>query len=452
MSTYHQLRRLFTELSLAALATQAMGCDDSISRAGFEAIACEPAGLLSEAAFRSEADYLAIRRIALFSDLTVDPNQVPMVEGATGVPCAGAPDQTACQTALAALPLTPGFGNMEWVYTGDFSQRQLVWTRGAETGVITNVAELRELLGTIETPEQAALLASFSGSRLTCGGPNANTVEDGFLLITSSGVACGRGTSRSEHLVLVTPSGEITVERSVVVERGDSNCVIGRLTDGVAGPQRTPHTDLGSYFAEMARLEATAVLAFERLERELSALGAPAALVARAHSAARDEARHTDMVNALAAAFGGDHAEAPVAPAWPTRSALDLALENAAEGCVRETYGALVATYQAASAEDPRVRAALTRIAADETEHAAFSWDLGAWLDQQLTSAEQAQVLARRAHAIEAFEAPYDNGLPASASALLGLPDVATRDLLFRALHQSVWSDTGAAQQPVTRA
>lgn len=444
MSTYHQLRRLFTELSLAALATQAMGCDDGISRSGFETISCAPAILLSDVAFRSEADYLAIRRIALLSDLSVDTSQAPVSEGATGVACDGAPDEAACLAALAALPLTPGFGDGEWIFSGDFSHRQLVWTRGAETGVITTTAELLEFMGTIETPQQAALLANSMGRQITCVGPNAHQVEDGFHLITTSGVACGRGTSRSEHLVLVTPSGDITVERSEVVERGDSNCVIGRLTDGVAGPQRTPHTDLGSYFSEMARLEATAVLAFERLERELFALGAPAALVARARSAATDEARHTDMVNALAAAFGGDHAEAPVAPAWTTRSALDLALENAAEGCVRETYGALVATYQAASAEDPRVRAALTRIAADETEHAAFSWDLAAWLDQQLTTAEQAQVLARRAHAIEAFEAPYDNGLPASASVLLGLPDVATRDRLFHALHQSVWSGTRA--------
>jgi hypothetical protein len=191
----------------------------------------------------------------------------------------------------------------------------------------------------------------------------------------------------------------------------------------------------------MARLEATAVLAFERLERELVALGAPASLVDRARSAARDEAHHTELVNALTEAFGGRRADAPVAPTWLTRRELDLALENAAEGCVRETYGALMATYQAASAKDPQVRAALTRIAADETEHAAFSWDLAAWLDQQLTSAERTQVLGHRAHAIEAFEAPYENDLPPSACALLGLPDATTRSELFRALHLSVWSD-----------
>jgi hypothetical protein len=240
LTTYSQLRRLFTDLSLAALATHAMGCvDDSISRSGFTEISCAPAILLAEAAFRSEADYLAIRRIALLSDLSVDASQAPMSEGATGVPCAGAPDQTACQAALAALPLTPGFGNTGWADT-PFSHRQLVWTRGAETGVISSEAELLEFLGTLETPEQAALFANFTGAQLTCIGPNARPVEDGFHLITSTGAACGVGTSRSEHLVLVTPSGEITVERSEVVERGDSNCVIGRLTDGVAGPQRTP--------------------------------------------------------------------------------------------------------------------------------------------------------------------------------------------------------------------
>ena len=47
-----------------------------------------------------------------------------------------------------------------------------------------------------------------------------------------------------------------------------------------------------------------------------------------------------------------------------------IAIENAVEGCVRESFGALLATWQAKTAGDARVRAAMKRIARDETRHA----------------------------------------------------------------------------------
>jgi len=58
---------------------------------------------------------------------------------------------------------------------------------------------------------------------------------------------------------------------------------------------------------------------------------------------------------------------------------VDVALENAVEGCVRETYGALIATRQAEAASDPVVRRAMRKIAADETAHAALSWDVASF-------------------------------------------------------------------------
>lgn len=50
-----------------------------------------------------------------------------------------------------------------------------------------------------------------------------------------------------------------------------------------------------------------------------------------------------------------------------------LALENAVEGCVRETFGALCGGYQAARAADPVVRRTLAQITRDETTHALVS-------------------------------------------------------------------------------
>jgi hypothetical protein len=201
--------------------------------------------------------------------------------------------------------------------------------------------------------------------------------DEGIEVLTTTGDTCGPGTMRSEHILLIAPDGTATVRRSVVVELGDPNCVIGRLTSDVAPPAWASHADLGSYFAEMAALEASAVVAFERLARELLWLGAPSELVARARSGRDDEARHVHQMAELAQVFGAESlgeerltvaaAEMLELAALPPRSAFDIALENAREGCVRETYGALVATHQAQRATDTRVAETLKHIACDET-------------------------------------------------------------------------------------
>jgi hypothetical protein len=71
---------------------------------------------------------------------------------------------------------------------------------------------------------------------------------------------------------------------------------------------------------------------------------------------------------------------ARVAVSAPVQRSLEqLAVENAVEGCVRETYGALLATWQARAAAEPRVRAMMAAVAVDETRHAQLAWDLDAW-------------------------------------------------------------------------
>jgi hypothetical protein len=64
-----------------------------------------------------------------------------------------------------------------------------------------------------------------------------------------------------------------------------------------------------------------------------------------------DEVRHARDVQVLARDFGAETVWAQVKQT-ALRSLLEIALDNAREGCVRETFGALLATYQAASAED----------------------------------------------------------------------------------------------------
>lgn len=443
MPTYQQLRRLFTDISLATLAAQTAGCGSetgSISRTGFEMTSCDPEGQLAAVTPAVASDYLAIRRIYVVPQGQSAPPPDPEIEAEVGVACDTASDPVTCNDALLALPAVEGFDPVLYSPEPYPSRYQLVWTRGDEVGSVTNQSELLAFLGTIDSAEEALLVARFAqGQNLTCG-PNTRLTEEGFEVITSTGVACGPGTSRSEHVLVIAGDGTVTVRRSVVVEIGDPNCAIGRLTDGVLclGPAR--HDDLGSYFAQMASLEAAAVVAFERLARELQRLSAPAQLVARALDAASDERRHAREVGALARAFGGTPAALPPVAELPLRGALALALENASEGCVRETYGALVATHQAHSATDERVREVLARVAADETGHAALSWDLAAWLDTQLSTAERALVRAARAEAIARFGAPHDNGLSPSAASSAGLPSASVAGALFTRLEQRLWA------------
>jgi len=135
--------------------------------------------------------------------------------------------------------------------------------------------------------------------------------------------------------------------------------------------------ELLQYLGTMECLEAASVPAFLRLADELRQHGAPAALVARAEQAAADEVGHAAGFAHLRAERGAPSAASPVEVPQAPRSLEALAVENAVEGCVRETFGALVAGYQARTAGDEALRRIMTRVAAEELLHAELA-ELGA--------------------------------------------------------------------------
>src|SRR5438477_267768 len=61
------------------------------------------------------------------------------------------------------------------------------------------------------------------------------------------------------------------------------------------------------------------------------------------------------------------------------RPMAEMVAENAAEGCARETYGALAAAWMASAAADADIRNTFASIARDELRHAELSWDIAAW-------------------------------------------------------------------------
>jgi hypothetical protein len=174
-----------------------------------------------------------------------------------------------------------------------------------------------------------------------------------------------------------------------------SNCAVGRRPAGLDDPGACASGDMGRYFAEIAHLESASVTAFRILRDELRAVGAPRKLVRAAARAARDEIRHARSTSALARRFGGTPRRPCIAPP-PVRSLEAIALENAVEGCVRETFGALLATRQAERASDPTIRASMRRIARDETQHAALSWQVARFLDTKLSAQARRNVVEAR--------------------------------------------------------
>jgi rubrerythrin len=195
---------------------------------------------------------------------------------------------------------------------------------------------------------------------------------------------------------------------------------------------------LGDYLARAAHLEAASVIAFERLAEELSLHGAPDELVERAHVAREDEQRHAAVMHDLALSRGGSPVVVRTVDFRP-RALIELALENAVEGCIRETYGALVGAHQAARARDLELRMAFRGIAPDEARHAALAHAVHVWASERL-SAENRERL-RKAQLGAVFELAKECSTSPDPELIeaAGLPDSGMACALLGELTRELW-------------
>jgi hypothetical protein len=183
-----------------------------------------------------------------------------------------------------------------------------------------------------------------------------------------------------------------------------------------------PGREVGSHFARVACMEAGSIEAFRWLRDELVAHGAPRRLVRAASRAIRDEQRHVRVTSALARRFGEEPIAPRPAPARVVRPLVDVALENAVEGCVRETYSALECLWQAQVADDPVVRAEMRRIARDELRHLALSWEVHAWIMGRLGARARDRVRRAQDEAIAVLLSEVASDPHESLLATAGLP------------------------------
>lgn len=364
-----------------------------------------------------------------------------------------------------------GFGG-EGARQAGCSVSYLVYTRGDEIGVARTRAEIVALLAPIDAKEEALYLASGDGLSLSCGqDPKAAytaTPGGGFEVLGETQSGCTYQPAQVEQvLVKIAADGTRTVVSRAPLRQTSGGCAEGRRPHGLASDGSSPACldELGAYFARAAHLEAASVVAFEQLERELAALGAPERLLRAMRRAQREEIAHAEVTTRLARRFGAEPVEVRVRGATGgrrgatrgagagrvlanvaagragSRSAVAIALENAREGCVRETLGAVIALHRAERAADPEIARAYRAISDDELRHARVSWDLAAWLDTQLSPAERRRVRRAFAQEIRALRADLAGEPSREIASLAGAPREAALRAMFAELERSVWRE-----------
>jgi hypothetical protein len=268
-----------------------------------------------------------------------------------------------------------------------------------------------------------AYVLPVSGNVETCGLPIGQSLDS-----ASCAALCHRSTGCELYM-----SNGLQVECQLA-------CPVARRTEGLAlSPSSHKDSLVGGFFAHMAALEAASVDAFALLAAELAAHGAPLPLVGRARHAARDEARHASLVRDLASRFGAT-SRGYMVERGEVRTLERVAAENAAEGCVRETYGALVAMWQARFARHAFVREAMQHIARDETRHAQLAWDIASWVEPKLGGAARRHVDDARRQGVAALRSEVERDAPEEIVRAAGVPFGGAGRALFEQAHRALWT------------
>ena len=248
-----------------------------------------------------------------------------------------------------------------------------------------------------------------------------------------------RGGDSSKPSTLVSCEVEYT---AIHAPYTCTKIVPGRMPNGLqtGHNQATAQNSIARYLADMTTMETAAITAFKYLVKELKAYGAPSSLIAHAQLAVEEEQRHAEMAGLLAAAHQAEVSEILVAD-FALRSLFEIALENAIEGCINETFAAACGLWQSEHAQMPVFKEVIAHITDEEMGHAALSWEIHEWLMPQLTSSQQQSINNAQAEAVETLITNFkQKGDPAQQLAF-GLPDKTGATAIFAQLQNSVWQD-----------
>jgi rubrerythrin len=235
-----------------------------------------------------------------------------------------------------------------------------------------------------------------------------------------------------------------------IVEFVSCNGITGRRPLGLHPPRIPRRAPLGDYFAANAHLESASVRAFRDLAGWLAAFGAPPRLARLARRSAEEERGHARAAARLARRFGGMTAR-PRTRRVPSPTLVELLEDDAVEGCVKETFGALLATWQAAHASDRGVRRTMRRIALDETRHAALAWEILEWGLTRLSAEERRRLDKTLDRALVALESSEPVAVHSSLQEVAGHPASEHERRLARELARLVREERVGCRHVVMR-
>ncbi len=408
---FQQLVERAVKAALAASTVTLVGCG-GIDLDGFNEAPCgeERVGGLTTTV---EVDYVNLVSNVYFQEFEK-----------SGEACATATDRQSCLEALEMVEQS--------AYT------QMIITTASDTiETYETREEVLAFLGEIDSEADAVTLVWWEGFDVGCGDLERGAVKKvsgGYEVIATRMVKDCDPIEVRQYLLRVTTGGTVTIleDQQYSYER---NTCVGRRPDGFESSGQCLDTPAAEYWSTTAHLEAAAVEAFEILAWELERFGAPKHLIERALKAADEEREHTVSTRAIAESVGGEFV-APEAAPRRDRTLLEFALENATEGCVRETFGAAVGAFQAAAARDANVAQAMEVISREETGHAHLSWEIAAWAETQLTADEVKMVRQAQRRAVLALTTASRVPIPLSlvVDVALPTPDQALRMIdVFRA-------------------
>ena len=297
--------------------------------------------------------------------------------------------------------------------------------------------------GTVDSREEALLVVQQAGYQVGCSDVGTGGIRDvsgGYEVVaTRTRGGCSEPWIFSRHLLFVDSAGTVTPLAAETIDENNGGACPGRRPPGMEPDPRRAAGDVGGTLARAATFEAASVDAFLILGQELEHFGAPSRLIAEARCSADDEARHAQAMTHLARRYGVEP-EKPRRHVVPLRSLYDVALDNATEGCVRETFSALTATFQSVAAEDEAIARVMGPVAEDETRHAAFSWQLDEWIVTRLTSVERETVNRARAQAVADLRRLPLTACSNEVARIAGLPGKKAAIALVDELEKEIWS------------
>lgn len=231
------------------------------------------------------------------------------------------------------------------------------------------------------------------------------------------------------------------VERSVRSATSKSGIFVvdqeQRLQRRAAGTQCSGH--LAAFFVEEALAEEQAVERWEELGNELQALSAPREFVEYCSSASLSALRHAKELQLAIRRHGAE----PISSRsllGPVRELHQLAMDNAVQGCIVCTFRAVRLRHQAETATHPEVIRIVSELAADESRHAGFYWELHHWALGQISPQRGRDIRALQLVAIRQLrETPAQESLGQHHQEELGLPDAETGLALLDALDRELW-------------